>query len=28
MMDLRETLSVAIDALRGNKLRAILTSLV
>jgi len=22
MMDLRETLSVAIDALRGNKLRA------
>jgi putative ABC transport system permease protein len=26
MMDLRETLSVAIDALRGNKLRAILTS--
>src|SRR5258707_14585228 len=27
MMDLRETLSVAIDALRGNKLRAILTSL-
>jgi putative ABC transport system permease protein len=26
-MDLRETLSVAIDALRGNKLRAILTSL-
>jgi putative ABC transport system permease protein len=27
MMALRETLSVAIDALRGNKLRAILTSL-
>src|SRR6267378_987658 len=27
MMDLRETLSVAIDALRANKLRAILTSL-
>jgi putative ABC transport system permease protein len=27
MMDLRETLSVAIDALRSNKLRAILTSL-
>jgi putative ABC transport system permease protein len=27
MMDLRETLSVAVDALRGNKLRAILTSL-
>jgi len=27
MMDARETLSVAIDALRGNKLRAILTSL-
>jgi putative ABC transport system permease protein len=27
MMDLRETLSVSIDALRGNKLRAILTSL-
>ncbi len=27
MMDLRETLSVAIDALRGNKLRAVLTSL-
>src|SRR6202158_2916359 len=27
MMDLRETLSVAIDALRGNKMRAILTSL-
>jgi putative ABC transport system permease protein len=27
MMDLRETLAVAIDALRGNKLRAILTSL-
>src|SRR6202158_782076 len=26
MMDLRETLSVAIDALRGNKMRAILTS--
>jgi len=23
MMDLRETLSVAIDALRGNKMRAI-----
>src|SRR5436305_2975503 len=27
MMDLRETLTVAIDALRSNKLRAILTSL-
>jgi putative ABC transport system permease protein len=27
MMDLRETLSVAIDALRSNKLRAMLTSL-
>ena len=27
MMDMRETLSVAIDALRANKLRAILTSL-
>ena len=27
MMDLRETLSVAIDALRSNKLRAVLTSL-
>ena len=27
MMDLHETLSVAIDALRSNKLRAILTSL-
>src|SRR5467141_2939558 len=27
MMDLGETLAVAIDALRGNKLRAILTSL-
>src|SRR5260370_36150397 len=27
MMDLRETLSVAVGALRGNKLRAILTSL-
>jgi putative ABC transport system permease protein len=27
MMDLRETLSVAIDALRANKLRAMLTSL-
>jgi putative ABC transport system permease protein len=27
MMDLRETLSVAVDALRGNKLRAMLTSL-
>lgn len=27
MMDLRETLSVSIDALRANKLRAILTSL-
>ncbi len=27
MMDLRETLSVAIDALRANKLRAVLTSL-
>jgi putative ABC transport system permease protein len=27
MMDVRETLSVAIDALRSNKLRAILTSL-
>ena len=27
MMDLRETLSVAIEALRANKLRAILTSL-
>jgi len=27
MMDIRETLSVAIDALRSNKLRAILTSL-
>ena len=27
MMDWRETLSVAVDALRGNKLRAILTSL-
>ena len=26
MMDLREALSVAVDALRGNKLRAILTS--
>ena len=27
MMDIRETLSVAIDALRSNKLRAMLTSL-
>ena len=27
MMDLRETLSVSIDALRANKLRATLTSL-
>src|SRR5713101_1111115 len=27
MMDLRETLSVSIDALRSNKLRAMLTSL-
>ena len=27
MMDMRETLSVAIDALRANKLRAVLTSL-
>ena len=27
MMDLRETLSVSIDALRSNKLRAVLTSL-
>ena len=27
MMDWRETLSVSVDALRGNKLRAILTSL-
>src|SRR5260370_1713762 len=27
MMHIRETLSVAIDALRANKLRAILTSL-
>ncbi len=27
MMDIRETLTVAIDALRGNKLRAMLTSL-
>ena len=27
MMALRETLSVAIDALRANKVRAILTSL-
>jgi putative ABC transport system permease protein len=27
MMDLRETLSVSIDALRANKLRAVLTSL-
>src|SRR5271155_1305840 len=27
MMDLRETLSVSIDALRANKLRAMLTSL-
>ena len=27
MMDMHETLSVAIDALRANKLRAILTSL-
>jgi hypothetical protein len=27
MMDLRETLTVAIDALRSNKLRAVLTSL-
>ena len=27
MMDLRETLSVAIDALRANKMRAVLTSL-
>jgi putative ABC transport system permease protein len=27
MMDIRETISVAIDALRANKLRAILTSL-
>ena len=27
MMDLRETVSVAIDALRANKLRAMLTSL-
>src|SRR5207253_10798253 len=27
MMDIRETVSVAIDALRANKLRAILTSL-
>ena len=27
MMDLRETFSVAVDALRGNKLRAVLTSL-
>ena len=27
MMDWRETVSVAVDALRGNKLRAILTSL-
>src|SRR6202030_4768782 len=27
MMDVRETLSVAIEALRANKLRAILTSL-
>ena len=27
MMDMRETLSVAINALRANKLRAILTSL-
>src|SRR5215470_6167268 len=27
MMDLHETFSVAIDALRSNKLRAILTSL-
>ena len=26
-MDIRETVSVAIDALRANKLRAILTSL-
>ena len=26
-MDIRETISVAIDALRANKLRAILTSL-
>ena len=26
-MDIRETLSVAIDALRSNKLRAMLTSL-
>ena len=26
-MDIRETLSVAIDALRANKLRALLTSL-
>src|SRR5258708_32249797 len=27
MMDIRETVTVAIDALRANKLRAILTSL-
>jgi len=27
MMDLRETVSVAIDALRANKVRAMLTSL-
>src|ERR1700685_4214627 len=27
MMDLKETLSVSIDALRANKLRAMLTSL-
>ena len=27
MMDIRETLTVAIDALRGNKMRAMLTSL-
>src|ERR1700684_1961110 len=27
MMDLRETLSVSIDALRSNKVRAMLTSL-
>src|SRR6202047_4081953 len=27
MMDLRETLSVSVDALRANKLRAMLTSL-
>src|SRR5271168_4367024 len=27
MMDLRETISVAIDALRANKMRAVLTSI-